>query len=82
MDEAGLKGLKNGQLLRIASGAFDVLIPVDRKLSREQKLSDFEIGVMVLLAPSNRFEDLEPLIPRVIGALRVIKPGEAVEVSR
>jgi len=82
VDEAGLKGLKNGQLLRVASGAFDVLITVDRKLSREQKLSDFEIGVMVLLAPSNRFEDLEPLIPRVIGALRVIKPGEAVEVSR
>ena len=64
VDEAGLKGLKNGQLLRIASGAFDVLITVDRK------------------PPSNRFEDLEPLIPGVIDGLRAIKPGEAVEVSR
>ena len=82
VDEAGFKGLKNGQLLRVASGAFDVLITVDRKLSREQKLADFEIGVMVMIAPSNRFEDLEPLIPRVIGALGVIKPGEAVEVGR
>ena len=82
VDEAGLKGLKNGQLLRIASGAFDVLITVDRRLSREQRLSDFEIGVIVLIAPSNRFEDLEPLVPRVIGALRVIKPREAVEVGR
>ena len=35
VDEAGFKGLKNGQLLRIASEAFDVLITVDRKLSRE-----------------------------------------------
>src|SRR5437588_12571694 len=47
-----------------------------------KKLGDFEIGVMVMIAPSNRFEDLEPLIPRVIGALGVIKPGEAVEVGR
>ena len=59
-----------------------MLITVDRKLSREQKLADFEIGVMVMLAPSNRFEDLEPLIPGVIDGLRAIKPGEAVEVSR
>src|SRR5436190_23978563 len=80
VDEAGLKGLKNGQLLRVASGAFDVLITVDRKLSREQRIADFEIGVIVLTAPSNRFEDLEPLIPRAIDALRAIKPGEAVEV--
>ena len=82
VDEAGLKGLKNGELLRVASGAFDVLITVDRKLSREQRIADFEIGVMVLIAPSNRFEDLEPLIPRAIDALRAIKLGEAVEVSR
>ena len=44
VDEAGFKGLKNGQLLRIASGAFDVLITVDRKLSREQRIADFEVS--------------------------------------
>src|SRR5712691_8594417 len=82
VDEAGLKGLKNGQLLRVASRGFDVLIPVDRKLSQEQRIADFEIAVMVLIARSNRFEDLEPLIPGVIDGLRAIKPGEAVEVSR
>ena len=82
VDEAGLKGLKNGQLLRVASGGFDVLIIVDRKLSQEQRIADFEIAVMVLIARSNRFEDLEPLIPGVIDGLRAIKPGEAVEVSR
>ena len=81
MDEAGLKGLKNGQLLRVASGGFDVLITVDRKLS-QQRIADFEIAVMVLIARSNRFEDLEPLIPGVIDGLRAIKPGEAFEVSR
>ncbi len=37
---------------------------------------------MVLIARSNRFEDLELLIPGVIDGLRAIKPGEAVEVSR
>ena len=82
VDEAGFKGLKNGQLLRIASEAFDVLITVDRKLSQEQRIADFEIAVMLLIARCNRFEDLEPLIPGVIDGLRAIKPGEAVEVRR
>lgn len=59
-----------------------MLITVDRKLSQEQRIADFEIAVMVLIARSNRFEDLEPLIPGVIDGLRAIKPGEAVEVSR
>jgi hypothetical protein len=32
VDEAGFKGLQNGDLLRAASGEFDALITVDRKL--------------------------------------------------
>jgi hypothetical protein len=32
VEEAGLKGLKNGQLLKAANGNFDVLITVDQNL--------------------------------------------------
>ena len=32
VEEAGLKGLKNGDLLRSASGKYDVLVTVDQNL--------------------------------------------------
>jgi len=33
VEEAGLKGLKNGRLLQAMSGRFDVLVTVDRTFS-------------------------------------------------
>ena len=36
VEEAGLKGFKNGDLLRAASGNFDVLITVDQNLLHQQ----------------------------------------------
>jgi predicted nuclease of predicted toxin-antitoxin system len=35
VDEAGFKGLKNGQLLQAASGQYDVLVTVDQNISAE-----------------------------------------------
>jgi hypothetical protein len=50
VDDAGFKGLRNGALLRAASSEFDVLITVDRKLSREQDTGQFEIAILTLRA--------------------------------
>jgi hypothetical protein len=36
VEEAGLKGLKNGALLRSASDRYDVLVTVDQSLSYQQ----------------------------------------------
>lgn len=38
VEEAGFKGLKNGQLLQAASGEYDVLITVDQNLHYQQNL--------------------------------------------
>lgn len=46
--EAGFKGLENGNLLRAASGKYDVLITVDRNLPYQQNLTDLEIAILVL----------------------------------
>jgi len=40
LDQAGLKGLKNGVLLRTAGRAFDVLITVDQNIPHQQNLSE------------------------------------------
>jgi len=52
--QMGWGGVKNGQLLAFAETEFDVFITVDRNLSFQQNLSQFNIAVIVLQAKSNR----------------------------
>jgi hypothetical protein len=79
--KAGWSGVKNGRLLRQAETAFDVLITVDRNLSFQQRLIDFNLAVIVLRAPSNRLPDLLPLVPQVLAAIPSVAPGRVVVVS-
>src|SRR5437588_10932160 len=82
VEDAGFKGLKNGRLLEAASAQFDVLVTVDRNLVRQQNVADFNISIIVLVAISNRYPNLSPLVPRIVKALATIKRGEIVEISR
>jgi predicted nuclease of predicted toxin-antitoxin system len=50
VEEAGLKGLKSGQLLRAAAGNFDVLITVDQNLPHQQNLSSLNLSILLLIA--------------------------------
>ena len=77
----GWASTRNGELLHLAEGEFDAFLTVDRKLHHQQKLSAFRIAVIVLVAPSNRLLDLQPLIPNVLKALAEAKPGEATVVG-
>lgn len=55
----------------------NVFITADQGLEYQQNLTNVEIAVIVLLAPTNRFQDLKPLAPRILEAL-----GEARPVGR
>gem|GEM_PF-5172859 len=50
IDDAGFKGLKNGELLAAASGEFDVLVTVDQNLRFQQNIKSFDIAILVLRA--------------------------------
>jgi hypothetical protein len=78
----GWAGLKNGALLRAAAGAgFGALLTADRNLPYQQNLPVAGVGVIVLRARSNRLPDLTPLVPALLKALAVIRPGEVIHVS-
>jgi hypothetical protein len=77
----GWAGVKNGQLLALAEAEFDVFITVDRNLSFQQNLSQFNIAVIVLQAPSNRLADLKPLAPEVLAILATATKGQATVVT-
>lgn len=75
--QMGWTTTKNGELLTLASGQFDVFVTVDRNLSFQQNLVSFSIAVVVLQAKTNRLADLRPLVPSLLAALESALPGAA-----
>ena len=79
--KAGWAGIKNGQLLRRAEAGFDVFITVDRNLSFQQHVAEFDVAVIVMHATSNRLQDMVPLAPKLLKAIAIAAPGRAVTIT-
>lgn len=82
MPEKGWAGRQNGDLLGLAAKEFDVFVTVDRNLSFQQHVEQFDIGVVVLVARGNRLVDLRPLVPDLVVVLAAIAPGQVVRVGQ
>ena len=81
VEQAGLKGLKNGALIRLASRHFDVLITVDQNLPYQQDIAAQSLAILILVGRSNRYSDLKSLVPKGLKALLTIKPGDVVRIQ-
>jgi hypothetical protein len=70
VQQQGWAGLKNGVLLRqaVASG-FEAFLTSDQNLEFQQNLTNAELLIMVLVARTNKLEDLLPLVPAILSAL-------------
>ena len=80
--EMGWSGKENGELLAlIVESNFGALIKVDRNLRYQQNIRAVGIAILVLIAPSNRMEDLLPLAPAVLRVLANIQPGQLFEID-
>ena len=82
VQEAGWAGKKNGELLSLASNAYDVFITVDRNLYFQQNLPNLKMSVIVLITRSNRLADLKPLADEVLKKLPNVEPGEICFVPK
>lgn len=80
VEEAGFKGLENGALLRAAEGRYQVLVTVDRSIPKQQNLSLRKLSILILVAPSNKYDDLRRLVPQALEALETIEPGAVVSI--
>ena len=66
----GWAGSTNGDLLHLAAAAgFEALITVDQGFEYQQNLSELPIPVVIVIAASNRMEDLRPLVPGIVSVL-------------
>ena len=74
--EAGWAGIKNGTLLRLAESEFDLFVTADQNLSYQQPLTTFQLGIVVLRAPTTKLEDLLPLVPAIQEAFESVQAGQ------
>ncbi len=79
--EMGWTSIKNGELLSLAAGTFDVFVTADRNLAFQQNIASPPIPVVVLRAPTNRLADLRQLVPKLLAAIASAKPGTATVVG-
>ena len=78
----GWAGTKNGRLLELAEeSAFRVLVSGDQNLEYQQDISKYRVGVVLLIAKSNRMKDLLPLVPEALQAIEAVEPGRVAHVG-
>lgn len=75
-------GLANGLLIeRALAAGFTVLLTADQGIPHEQNVAATGMAVIVLVARTNRIQDLRPLAPAVRQSLAMIRPGEVIRVA-
>ena len=65
----------------LARDDFDALVTADQGIPDQHSLTDRDVAVIVLAAQSNRIEDLRPLVPQVLEALRNLERGRVVRIE-
>ncbi len=79
--DVGWAGRTNGELLALAEGGYDTFVTIDQNIVQQQDLRGRRLSVVVISCPSNKFEELVPLVPAMQHALEHIKPGHVVWVG-
>ncbi len=79
---AGLKGKKNGELLRDAELAgYEVLLTVDQGIPYQQNLAGRKLSIIPIRSRTNQLEDLLPLREAILNALETMTPGRIVPIG-
>ncbi len=78
--QAGFGSKRNGELLTLAEGRWNVLLTSDRNIKHQQNMTGRSVAILILCGKSNRMRDLLPLMPDCAQALASIQAGAVVEV--
>jgi hypothetical protein len=63
------------------SGQYDVLVTMDRSIEFQQRISTLPFCIVLVRAPSNRLQDLRPLVPSILVALDAVQPSRIRRVG-
>jgi hypothetical protein len=81
VQEEGWGSFKNGELLRRAELSFDVLLTADRRMQYQQKLTSFQIGVVVIVTPRLDLQLLERAASEIRAAVERVEPAEVIRLN-
>ena len=78
---AGLKGKKNGELLKAAEAdGYEVLLTVDQGIPHQQHFAARRLSIILVHARTNQLEDLLPFVDAILQTLKTIAPGQIVPI--
>ncbi|HEX3553643.1 MAG TPA: hypothetical protein VIA62_10490 [Thermoanaerobaculia bacterium] len=76
------RGIENGELLAlIREAGFEAFVTVDQNLAYQQNLRAAGLRIVILVARTNKLQDLQPLVPSLREALARLEPGEMIRVN-
>ena len=64
-----------------AIAALEEAKALDKNLPYQQNLDTKRIAVLIVRAPSNRLQDLVPVVPECLAALETIQPRQVVRIG-
>lgn len=73
--------IKNGKLLALAAGEFDVPLTADKGMEYQQNLATLPVAMLIVLARSNRIEDCAAAVPTILAALAELAPRTLRKVA-
>jgi hypothetical protein len=80
--DMGWSSKRNGELLKLmVAERFDTLLTVDQNIEFQQNVRASGIGVLVVLAQTNRLKELRPLVPQMLDALTKLTSGELIKIG-
>ena len=77
----GWAGVKNGKLLDLADGKFDVLLTLDTNILYQNDFTNRSISVITIISNKIRIEDLLPMVPKLLLTLNYITSGQVINIS-
>lgn len=77
--EQGWGGVKNGRLMALIDGSYDVFVTADKNLRYQQNLEGRKISIIEV--PFNDSAKLLPLAPEILLAIEQSMPGSYIEIE-
>ena len=78
--QVGWSGIKNGELLALAEGEYDVFLTADQNLRYQQNLARRTIAIIEL--PTNTLSVVKTLVPEILNELTTIRPGVYIRIKK
>ena len=75
------RGIKNGELLRLASEHFDVFITSDKNIEYQQYKNTLSLPVIIIATKGSMWQDIEPVIPKIEALLKTVLSNEFYAVK-